>query len=946
MVREAHHVSENGSDPSAQLGLLERDRELALLGDVVERTARGVGGVVLVEGSAGVGKSSLLAAAEAMAARQGLTVLGAQGSELQTALPFGVAHQLLPSVELAAADPGATTDRERRAALLTRLQDQLTDAIFQRRGQAEPTAHLVRVDDAQWADTASLAYLVHLALRVAALPVALVVGVRTDGTALDPALDALRRDESVRILAPRPLSDAAVARLARANWGEQVSDELVAACASTTGGNPFYVCELLRELATVGPAPSADDVATAAPASVLRAVLTRLAALGEPHASLATAVAILGDGMPLAFSARLAGLEAADAESAADALAAAELLSPGEPVALAHPLIASTLRSDLGAFARARAHRRAADVLHEVGAPVEQIAGHLMRSRPEGNDAAAETLREAAALAREHGSPSAAVALLRRAVDEPPSPARHAEILIELARAEAAIADPAATGHLEQALEVVHEPRSRADALIDLARQLAQSGDFPGAVALARRGRAELPDNDTLAARLHAVELGAALLAPSLHVRAAEELAALTRAAADGQPPGDPALLALMAGNVTYGDGDAELATALATEAFAHDALVDNSSHGTSLAFAGSALVDLDRPGVTGPVLAAAVLAARERGAVLTGSIAAHLHARHDLHRGALESALAHAERSLSVYRDGWVETPWAAVTLGWIHVERGDVDAAVEAVVLGEQAGSVGIAHGLLLEARARVALACGDPAGALRDATESAELVGSGYGLVPARGFQSRRLAALAAHQLGDTERAQALVDELLEQLGRVDAPSALGAALSAAAMLVDGERRVGLLHEAVAALDRSDSTLAQVHGQVQLGAAQRRVGDLAAARESLSDGFEQAERLGAQPLVDRARSELWALGVRPRRAARTGVDALTPSERRIAALAAKGLSTPQIAHELYVTRKTVESHLSHIYRKLDIRGRAQLPRDLPAGDEDIAGGELAPA
>ena len=137
------------------------------------------------------------------------------------------------------------------------------------------------------------------------------------------------------------------------------------------------------------------------------------------------------------------------------------------------------------------------------------------------------------------------------------------------------------------------------------------------------------------------------------------------------------------------------------------------SSQGASLGFAGVALVDLERSAVAFGLIEGAVIAARERGALLTGAIAAHLHARPDLHRGALESALAYAERSLGAYRDGWVETPWAAVTLAWIHIERGDVDAAAEAVALGET-GSTGIAYALLLEARAGVALARGDAAGA----------------------------------------------------------------------------------------------------------------------------------------------------------------------------------------------------------------------------------------
>lgn len=126
----------------------------------------------------------------------------------------------------------------------------------------------------------------------------------------------------------------------------------------------------------------------------------------------------------------------------------------------------------------------------------------------------------------------------------------------------------------------------------------------------------------------------------------------------------------------------------------------------------------------------------------------------------------------------------------------------------------------------------------------------------------------------------------------------------------------------------LERSQSTLVGTHARLELGAAQRRAGAAQPAHESLAVVLEQAERMGAAPLANRARSELFKLGRRPRRAARSGVGALTPSEQRVAELAARGLSTPQITRELFVTRKTVESHLSRIYRKLDIAGRGELP------------------
>jgi DNA-binding NarL/FixJ family response regulator len=110
-------------------------------------------------------------------------------------------------------------------------------------------------------------------------------------------------------------------------------------------------------------------------------------------------------------------------------------------------------------------------------------------------------------------------------------------------------------------------------------------------------------------------------------------------------------------------------------------------------------------------------------------------------------------------------------------------------------------------------------------------------------------------------------------------------------------------------------------------ELGAALRRDGQRAAAREPLAEALDLSVRCGARRLTGRAREELKATGARPRRAWRTGVEALTPSELRIVRLAAAGATNREIAHELYVTLKTVEGHLSRAYTKLGIEGRAEL-------------------
>jgi DNA-binding CsgD family transcriptional regulator len=164
----------------------------------------------------------------------------------------------------------------------------------------------------------------------------------------------------------------------------------------------------------------------------------------------------------------------------------------------------------------------------------------------------------------------------------------------------------------------------------------------------------------------------------------------------------------------------------------------------------------------------------------------------------------------------------------------------------------------------------------------------------------------------------------------------PRAIGMALQATGLAADGERRVGLLEEAVSVLEGSPARLEHARALTDLGAALRRAGRrVAAARSVLREALDAADACGAQPLAERARLELRAAGARPRRARTSGVEALTASERRIAAMAAGGLSNPEIAQALFVTRKTVEAHLGNAYRKLDIRSRAELPAALAVSE-----------
>ena len=155
----------------------------------------------------------------------------------------------------------------------------------------------------------------------------------------------------------------------------------------------------------------------------------------------------------------------------------------------------------------------------------------------------------------------------------------------------------------------------------------------------------------------------------------------------------------------------------------------------------------------------------------------------------------------------------------------------------------------------------------------------------------------------------------------------PRAVGVSLRAAGLARGGQDGLALLSESVSALRDSPALLERAHSLTEFGAALRRGGERAAARGPLGEALELAARCGATPLAIRAREELSAAGARPRRVWRTGIEALTPAELRVARLALRGRTNREIAHELYVTLKTVEGHLARVYSKLGIGGRQEL-------------------
>ncbi len=241
-----------------------------------------------------------------------------------------------------------------------------------------------------------------------------------------------------------------------------------------------------------------------------------------------------------------------------------------------------------------------------------------------------------------------------------------------------------------------------------------------------------------------------------------------------------------------------------------------------------------------------------------------------------------------------------------------------------------------VMLELRGRLRLESGDTESALTDLREAANQAQK-LGIENPAVCTWRAALALGLHRTGASDEAWELAQEQVSVCRAFGAAWSLGAALRTAATVAPPANRLPLITEAVEVLEHSGAALELAHALVDLGQLLVASGDKKTAREVLRRGADAAFRCSATPLVNRAVELLRAAGARPRRVALTGAGALTPMERRAAELAVAGHGNAEIAEMLFVNSKTVEAHLSRVYRKLHIRSRRELPNSLARARAD---------
>ena len=322
---------------------------------------------------------------------------------------------------------------------------------------------------------------------------------------------------------------------------------------------------------------------------------------------------------------------------------------------------------------------------------------------------------------------------------------------------------------------------------------------------------------------------------------------------------------------------------------------------------------------------------ARKRGSGVSFATAASLRSLVNYRRGRLSDAEADARAALNLASEvhGSLGPLSAALgTLIYTSLDRGTANSELECLAdrfLIEQATD-NLPYSHAIHSRACLRVWAGDLHGGLKGllAAGRRELE---WGAPNPAITPWRSSAALVLARLGDVQEARRLASEEVSLARAFGAPRCLGVALRAAGLVQDSSVRVGLLREAVKVLEDSHGVLELARSLIDLGAAVRLAGSPAEARALLGRGQELAAFCAAPALVERARDELRAAGARPRRSAVSGVDALTPSERRVARMAAEGMINREIAQSLFVTEKTVETHLRNTYAKLNVRSRTQL-------------------
>lgn len=936
--------------------LLEREREIAELDADLEKAVSGRGCAVAIEAAAGLGKTRLLQEARAAGTQAGLEVLAGRATELEQSFPFALVRQLfesrlatLPEAERAQVLEGATAAR---GALGLDPGDKASSDSFAvlhglywvTAALAERKPLLLAIDDAHWADAASLDYLGFLLPRLEELPLLLVLTCRPEEPDPSGGLRRVLADPSIRRLSPPPLSAEATTAFLAEELDRQPEPPFATACHEVSGGNPFLLSELARTLVRqqVEPIDAQEDlVRELAPEQVARSVLTRLERLAPEAGALARSLAVLGDGSDPHLVAELAHLDPEQAAGAADELRAASIFDDDPSLRFIHPLVRNGIYTEIPVGERTQAHARAAVLLRNRGASPEQVATQLLATEGREDQATVETLIEAGERALDSGAPRSATAYLTRALREPPPAELRVAVLEPLVMAGFRAADYASWKAIKEDVlaEVRRDPSLGGRWGVPLIAGMSVEGRLEEAGAILKEaidGALAEGDMDR-AFRVEAQLRTMGALLPSL------PKVDLSRHADRIDPDSSTGRLAAsMEAFSAAIEGSRAKAVEAAERALGSDyAIFTEESELLASSVPVMILLLADELGLAQRATERALAVARGRGATLDLIQAWFMSALVACGYGDLIAAEADMRRAIEITRLAGAAFLLLTYTGSFVEIliERDqlqEAELALQAVGVGTGPVPENELFTRSLVSRTHLRFAQGDMEGAVEGfmalVARAEEISMDRAPAVSVSPWGVRSLMAV-----GERERAREIADGMMVEVRRWGAPAGVAHVLRAVAASRGGEEEVELLEEAAAMTDGSDRCLQRAHVLADLGAALRREGRRADARAPLRQALELARRGGMVRVAKRAREELQATGETVRRYAPIGVESLTPSERRVAELAASGMTNRQIAQSLFVTVKTVEAHLSAAYDKLDIDSRRQLGNALGAPERE---------
>ncbi len=808
--------------------LFEREAAIAGIDAAIRAATDGSGRLLVLDGHAGLGKTTLARVALDGAEDAGVGVLTGRGRDLERGFPGGVIRQLFtPALAGMAPDerlkitgelPGtaaallaaAGVEPQGEAAVFALLDGlfRLTDSL------AAVRPRLVVVDDAHWADRLSLRYIAYLLDRIDELPVSLVVTARPgEGDHVSDLLDVLRGHEHATVERLAPLGLDSVTRLSRAAFGEQAGTEVCEAVAEATSGNPFFIGELLASLASEQGPGMHLRVRHSSPQTITRQVLVRIGRLGGEARQLAGALAVLGDDSELVHTAALADLEVDVAATLAARLATVDVFRLYEPLGFVHPLVAQAVYDDIPAVRRSSLHLRAARLLDARGVPIERVAAQLLRTRPQGDGWIADRLCAGSVALRSVGDHQTALTYLVRALEEPPSEAALPEVLAAVGEAEIRVGRSEGADHLEAALQLISEPRDRARMALRQGWAYLTFGRYDKAALVLRAGLAGLTPGDDLAFEIGAAYLNTAVYSPQMRATAIRETEPLTRKAIVGDNSASRHALAGQALLAAEGSSPTSVVMELCERAWSQGALLaDTGPDGLTWRLPVWAALLVAEPAFAYRVGSAVVSAAREAHSPVGYINGTLWRAWAGYLLGHLDEIGADLDTVMEAARHGaWAESHgYAAALAVHVAIERGDHDAAARYLAMAAppheyetlEAAFLLSSRGLLRAAQGRLAEGLDDQLEAGRIFTDRFDANRSGVWW--------RTWGALLAHQLGEQQLAERLAAEDLELASEAGSGGLLGRALYTAGLIAPNGPDRPLLEAAVNALATSDLRL----------------------------------------------------------------------------------------------------------------------------------------